>query len=107
MDAGQPRAPITDLLRRTIAETYVAGVAVKSGLAVRPADASWRLIHGVAWLGGIGFTMSLFIAGLAFGESASLLTAAKLGTFLASVVAGIVGWTLLRTAPVRSEGLAR
>jgi NhaA family Na+:H+ antiporter len=85
------------VLGKPIGITLAAWLAVKSGLAVRPADAGWRHIHGVAWLGGIGFTMSLFIAGLAFGGAAPLLTAAKLGTFLASMVAGLVGWVLLRT----------
>lgn len=70
--------------------------AVRAGLATLPAGVSWRTLHGVAWLGGIGFTMSLFIAGLAFGAQPALLTAAKLGILLASVLAGLVGWTLLR-----------
>lgn len=94
------------VLGKPIGITLAAWLAVKTGLAVRPADAGWRMIHGVAWLGGIGFTMSLFIAGLAFGGSSSLLTAAKLGTFLASVIAGIIGWTLLRTSSVASEAPA-
>jgi NhaA family Na+:H+ antiporter len=86
------------VLGKPIGITLAAWLAVKTGLAVRPADAGWRLIHGVAWLGGIGFTMSLFIAGLAFGGAAPLLTSAKLGTFLASLLAGVVGWLLLRSA---------
>jgi len=94
------------VLGKPIGITLAAWLAVKTGLAVRPADAGWRMIHGVAWLGGIGFTMSLFIAGLAFGGSSSLLTAAKLGTFLASVIAGIIGWALLRTSSVASEAPA-
>lgn len=85
------------VLGKPVGITLAAWLAVKVGVAARP-EAGWRLVHGVAWLGGIGFTMSLFIAGLAFGESASLLTAAKLGTFLASVIAGVIGWALLRTA---------
>jgi len=89
---------------KPIGITLAAWLAVRLGLAARPAGASWRLIHGVSWLGGIGFTMSLFIAGLAFGEAAPLLTAAKLGTFLASVVAGVTGWILLRTTPVSKSG---
>ena len=72
--------------------------AVRLGFATRPKGVTWRMLHGVAWLGGIGFTMSLFIAGLAFSAHPELLTAAKLGTLLASVLAGIVGWTLLRRA---------
>jgi Na+:H+ antiporter, NhaA family len=58
------------------------------------------MVHGAGWLGGIGFTMSLFIAGLAF-ESAVLLTQVKLGILTASLFAGVVGWLLLwRVAPV-------
>ncbi len=91
------------VLGKPIGITLAAWLAVKLGFAARP-DAGWRMIHGVAWLGGIGFTMSLFIAGLAFGGAAPLLTSAKLGTFLASVIAGVVGWLLLRSsAPPRAE----
>jgi NhaA family Na+:H+ antiporter len=78
--------------------TLAAWLAVRLGLAVLPAEASWRALHGVSWLGGIGFTMSLFIAGLAFGTS-PLLDAAKLGILSASIIAGIGGWLLLRRPP--------
>jgi NhaA family Na+:H+ antiporter len=49
-------------------------------------------------LAGIGFTMSLFVADLAFlgAAEASLLTAAKLGILIASVIAGVGGWLMLR-----------
>jgi NhaA family Na+:H+ antiporter len=63
-------------------------------LAERPLGVSWRHIHGAAWLAGIGFTMSLFVAGLAFGPS-PLLNDAKLGIFAASILAGITGSILL------------
>ena len=75
--------------------TLVAMAAVKAGIATRPVDAPWPSIHAVAWLGGIGFTMSLFVAGLAFGSGA-LLDSAKLGVLAASVLAGGIGYTLLR-----------
>lgn len=69
--------------------------AVRSGLAALPRGVTWRLIHGVSWLAGIGFTMSLFVAGLAFTEGPALLTQAKLGVLLASLAAGLVGASLL------------
>jgi NhaA family Na+:H+ antiporter len=78
-----------------------AGIMLASWLAVRggwarlPAGTSWTLLHGAAWLGGIGFTMSLFIANLAFPESTHLITA-KVGILLASVTAGATGSVLLR-----------
>jgi len=56
---------------------------------------TWRGLHGVSWLGGIGFTMSLFIASLAFSDE-SLLNSAKVGILSASVIAGLVGAMLLR-----------
>jgi NhaA family Na+:H+ antiporter len=70
-------------------------LAVRSRLAVLPHTVTWRQIYGAGWLGGIGFTMSLFIAGLAFVD-ASLLSAAKVGILTASTIAGIIGWLLLR-----------
>ncbi len=88
--------------------TLVAWLAVRLRLAAPPAGASWAALHAVSWLAGIGFTMSLFIAGLAFGtpETVPLLTAAKLGILLASAIAGIVGYILCRklTPPTRARG---
>jgi NhaA family Na+:H+ antiporter len=72
-----------------------AWAAVRSGLAALPSDLRWPHIYGAAWLGGIGFTMSLFIATLAFAGSA-VLSSAKLGILGASLVAGGVGWAILR-----------
>jgi NhaA family Na+:H+ antiporter len=71
-------------------------LAVRVGAAALPAGVTWRSLTGVAVLGGIGFTMSLFIAGLAFGSAPEQLTAAKLGTLTASLIAGVLGWSLLR-----------
>ncbi len=83
------------VLGKPLGITLFAWLATKVGLAERPPDASWPKLHGVAWLGGIGFTMSLFIAGLAFNDAA-VLTQAKLGILVASLAAGTVGWLLLR-----------
>ncbi len=74
-----------------------AWAAVKSGLGRLPSGVSWPAIHGVSWLGGIGFTMSLFIGTLAFGQG-DLLDDAKIGVLAASFVAGVVGYVLLRRA---------
>ncbi|MEO8946427.1 MAG: Na+/H+ antiporter NhaA, partial [Gemmatimonadaceae bacterium] len=72
---------------------------VRIGITSIPDDVTRRMLFGAAVLGGIGFTMSLFISGLAFGQSPEMLTSAKLGTFAASVLAGIAGWLVLRGAP--------
>jgi NhaA family Na+:H+ antiporter len=53
---------------------------------------------GAGLLGGIGFTMSIFISGLAFGEGRAL-DAAKVAVFLASALAGLLGYLCLRGAP--------
>jgi len=69
-------------------------IAVGAGIAERPAGATWKQILGVAQLAGIGFTMSLFIAAAAFGQS-PLLDNAKMGILGASVASGVIGATLL------------
>ncbi|MBC8087169.1 MAG: Na+/H+ antiporter NhaA [Phycisphaerae bacterium] len=82
--------------------TVASLLAVRMGAADLPNGVSWRHLHGAGWLGGIGFTMSLFIAGLAFVD-ATMLDTAKLGILGASVIAGVVGYALLRTArPVKA-----
>jgi NhaA family Na+:H+ antiporter len=89
----------------------VAGVvgfswlATAVGMAELPAGARWPQVLGVGALAGIGFTMSLFIASLAFGES-PLLDNAKVGILLASLIAGLLGSTILLTA-ARTPGTAR
>jgi NhaA family Na+:H+ antiporter len=70
-------------------------LAVRLGLCRLPHDLPWSGVLVAGALGGIGFTMSIFIATLAFPE-AELLAAAKLGVLVASLVAGIVGYALGR-----------
>jgi NhaA family Na+:H+ antiporter len=77
-----------------------AWLAVKARWADLPAGTGWRQVHAVSVLGGIGFTMSLFIGGLAF-EDPSRLETAKLGILLASVLSGLLAWALLRMQPAR------
>jgi len=94
------------VLGKPIGITLFSWLAVRLNVAARPAGVAWRTLHGVSWLGGIGFTMSLFVAALAFPGTAGapLLGAAKLGILVASFVAGLVGWLLLRGAPRRTSG---
>jgi len=75
--------------------TAAAFGAVKLRLAALPKGVSWTTLHGCAWLGGIGFTMSLFMAMLAF-ERTPLLDSAKVGILGGSILAGIVGTIVLR-----------
>jgi NhaA family Na+:H+ antiporter len=82
-------------------------LAVRTGLATRAPELSWGLLAGGGLLSGIGFTMSLFIAQLAFPDA--LIDSAKLGVFVASILAACSGLVVLvtfsRTPPVyRSPG---
>ena len=74
-------------------------LAVKAGLGRKPAGAGWTQIYGLAFLCGIGFTMSLFIGLLAFDSSEALQSQTKVGVLAGSVLSAIVGWLVLRFAP--------
>jgi NhaA family Na+:H+ antiporter len=83
------------LAGKSIGITAGAVAAVRLGVASLPRGVTWAALHGCAWLGGIGFTMSLFIAILAF-EGSPLLDEAKIGILGGSILAGIVGAILVR-----------
>lgn len=76
-------------------------LAERSGFAARPAGSSLLQVWGVALLCGIGFTMSLFIAQLAFPTRPDLVEEAKLGVILGSTVAALAGYLILRLAAPR------
>jgi len=82
------------LLGKPLGITLLAWLAVRAGLAALPDGLSWVQIHAAGWLGGIGFTMSLFLAALAFNQE-SLLVEAKVGILAGSLATGLVGATLL------------
>ena len=70
-------------------------LAVRMGLAARPAAFSWRQLTGAGVLAGIGFTMSLFIAHQAFPDPA-VFAAAKQAVLVASKISGFAGWAIPR-----------
>jgi NhaA family Na+:H+ antiporter len=72
-------------------------ILIKLNLATLPEGVNWRQIYGVAMLGGIGFTMSLFVTNLAFIDSSYILQA-KIGVIVASLFCGICGYLTLRKA---------
>lgn len=80
-------------------------IAVRFGLARMPDGANWVQIYGVALITGIGFTMSLFIASLAYSNSASFNDEAKIGVLLGSILSGVVGYLILRFATVEKGSL--
>lgn len=68
---------------------------VAAGLCALPGDLNWKNIVGAGFLGGIGFTMSIFIALLAF-DSAAIIDNSKIAILIASLIAGIIGFWWLR-----------
>lgn len=80
---------------KSIGVTLLAWLAVRTGVAVMPQGVNWRQMFGVALLGGIGFTVALFITSLAFADDA-LIADAKIGILAGSIVAGAGGWIVLR-----------
>lgn len=79
-------------------------IAVKSGFARLPEGATWLMVYGTAILCGIGFTMSLFIASLAFEQSgAQNMVGDRLGILIGSLCAAVVGYSVLRIALTRKS----
>ncbi|MES2095259.1 MAG: Na+/H+ antiporter NhaA [Pseudomonadota bacterium] len=73
-------------------------VAVALKVAQPPEGASWRQVYGVALLCGIGFTMSLFIGGLAFPGNEAMVDQVKIGVLLGSIASALAGFAILRTS---------
>jgi NhaA family Na+:H+ antiporter len=86
--------------------TLFSWLAVRSGLAELPPEVRWQQLVGVSILGGIGFTMSLFITGLAFATQAAPAENAKLAILLASVVSGLTGLLVLSLVRARDPRAA-
>ncbi|UOG75186.1 Na+/H+ antiporter NhaA [Hymenobacter tibetensis] len=87
------------LLGKPLGIGALSWVAVRLGWASLPPNVSWRHLWGAGILGGIGFTMSLFITLLALGEHSEGEAVAKLAILLASLLAGTIGYLLLRSTP--------
>jgi NhaA family Na+:H+ antiporter len=90
------------LIGKPIGITLLVYLAVRSGLARLPYQSSWLQIVGVSFIAGIGFTMSLFIGVLAFGDG-ELMNQVRLGVLLGSTLAALCGVAMLilaqRAAP--------
>jgi NhaA family Na+:H+ antiporter len=104
--AGMGADALLDALPIAIAAGLVIGkqvgifsvvyIADKTGFAPRPENASWPEIWGVSILCGIGFTMSIFIGGLAFPDQPLLIEEAKIGILIGSAISAIMGFIVLR-----------
>jgi NhaA family Na+:H+ antiporter len=87
---------------KTVGIAGFAWLAVRLGVAALPTGGTWRQLLGTAALAGIGFTVSIFITGLAF-ERADLVDEAKIGILAASVLATVLAAAILVRAPSRSD----
>jgi len=113
LSAGEIGNPVTlavfigFVLGKPIGVLAFSWLAVRANIAIRPPELRWRLLAGGGMLAGIGFTMALFIASLAYNKA--LIDSAKLGIFFASVFSALAGLVLLRwwaTAEPRDENLS-
>lgn len=84
------------ILGKVLGIAGVAWLAIKFGIAKLPQDSTMSQVFGVAFLGGIGFTMSIFVADLAFLGNDTLIFQAKVGILAASLFAGFFGYSWLR-----------
>jgi NhaA family Na+:H+ antiporter len=81
-----------------------AWLVIRLGLAKLPTAANWRGLYGISILSGIGFTMSLFIGSLAFESGGvDMFVDERLGILIGSILAGILGYLVLRGLPQRSD----
>jgi len=76
--------------------TALAFAGVASGACRLPSGMIWSHVAGAGLLGGIGFTMSIFITNLAFAGNAEMESASKLTVLISPLIAGIAGYTWLR-----------
>ncbi len=93
------------LLGKPLGFVVLSVLSVRLGIARKPDQYSWRQLAGAGALAGIGFTMSLFIAGQAFPDPGDF-AAAKIAVFIASVLSAVLGVAVLWNAEESSTGEA-
>jgi NhaA family Na+:H+ antiporter len=83
------------MLGKSTGITLTSWLAVKLKLAQIPDDVNWKYIYGMAWVAGIGFTMSMFVTQLAFTDQVFIETS-KLAIIIASTLSGVIGYFYLK-----------
>ena len=83
------------ILGKLVGVLLFSWIGVRLKIASLPESANWGQIAGLGLLGGVGFTMSLFISGLAF-QDAGLMNQSKIGILIGSLIAGVAGYFVLR-----------
>jgi NhaA family Na+:H+ antiporter len=89
---------------KLVGVTLLSWIGVKLKIAGLPDDINFFQVSGIAILAGVGFTMSIFIANLAFADNSMFIDSAKVGILIGSVVSGLVGYMLLRWSGSREKG---
>jgi NhaA family Na+:H+ antiporter len=112
LDGGAVRGIVTDptttgvllglVVGKTIGVFGATAVAVRMGIARLPSGTTWRHMFGLATSAGVGFTVALFVTSLSF-DTVATTDAAKVGILAGSTLAGIIGFTILRTTPAATE----
>jgi len=92
-------------LGKPIGVTLLSFITVSFGICRLPLDLNWKHVFGAGLLGGIGFTMSIFITNLAFVGNMETINASKMAILLASLTAGTIGflWLKLLGKPKESD----
>ena len=91
------------VLGKVVGISLFTWIAVKLGISHLPAHMSWVNLIGIATLGGIGFTVALFLSGLSYPLGSEMLNQAKMGVIFGSLVAGILGYSILRFSLKKQE----
>ena len=94
-------------LGKQIGVLALCWIGIRARIASLPEGVGWRQLHGAALLCGIGFTMSLFIASLAFEQgNTAYLGLERLGILIGSLVSGLLGYIVLRVTLVNRTAAA-
>jgi NhaA family Na+:H+ antiporter len=91
------------VLGKAIGISLFSYLGIKLKLTELPAGMSFRHITGIAFIAGVGFTMSIFIGNLAFVGETQLINSAKVGIMIGSVIAGLLGYLTLRFIDLRKR----
>ncbi len=91
------------VLGKVVGISLFTWIAVKLGISHLPAHMSWVNLIGIATLGGIGFTVALFLSGLSYPLGSEMLNQAKMGVIFGSLIAGILGYSILRFSLKKQE----
>ena len=91
-------------LGKLVGVTFLSWIGVKLTIVELPENINFLQISGIAILAGVGFTMSIFVANLAFANNLIFIDSAKVGILIGSVVSGLMGYLVLRWSGEKEKG---